>query len=101
MCRPCQTSMMPAVGFTRGGGVHPCHFGLYSSTCKALELLGNDRVALAQPLVRIPASCKAALKRVFQGKDACRMSSHAKPLLKRLLAAPAGGEGTLGGGGRA
>lgn len=77
--------MMPAVGFTRDGGVHPCHFGFYLSACKALELFGNDGIVLAQPPVRISASCKAALKRVFQGKDASRMSSHAKPLLKVTL----------------
>lgn len=50
-----------------------------------LELFGNDRIVLAQPLLRISTSCKAVSKRVFQGKDASSMSNHAKPLLKASI----------------
>lgn len=87
MCKPCQTSMMPTVGFTRGGGVHPCHFGFCSSTCKALELFGNDHVVLAQPLVRISASCKAALES-FPGQGCVQNEQSRKtPAQATLLSA--------------
>ena len=71
---------MPVVGFTRDGGVCPCRFGFYSSTREVLELFGNDSIVLAQSLLRIATPCKTV--REFQGKDASRMNSHAKPLPK-------------------
>lgn len=77
---------MPGVGFTRDGGVCPCQFGFNPSTHKVLQLFETTALFL-HSLLGISAPSKAVLRRV-SGKDASRMSNHAKSLPKTYFWSP-------------